>query len=413
MTSEPVRVLYIDDDVGLATLVKRDMERRGLAVEMAHDGATGLARVKEGGIDVVALDHYMAGQDGLTTLAEIRKLTQPPPVVYVTGTDESKVAVAALKAGAADYVIKDIREDFFTLLHASLNAAIELTVTRRARQTAEAEVRRKNQELEALSKKLSKYLASQIYDSIFTGARGVELASSRKKLTVFFSDIADFTGTTDHLESEDLTSLLNRYLTEMAKIAAEYGATIDKYIGDAILAFFGDPDSRGVKEDANACVRMAIAMQRRMHELRSEWQDLGADRPFELRIGIATGFCTVGNFGSEDRMDYTIIGNVANLVSRLQAHSEVGGILVGSETYALVKEGVATEEQEPIAVKGFAEPIRCFKVLGIYDDLVEEGRVIREERPGFRLVIDLAKQDREHAIEALEDVVARLKWLGR
>src|SRR5665811_769399 len=185
MHSQPVRLLYIEDDAGLAALVKRDMERRGWVVELAHDGVAGLARLAQGGIDVVALDHYMAGQDGLTTLAEMRKMLQPPPVVYVTGTDESKVAVAALKAGAADYVIKDIREDFFTLLHASLNAAIELTTSRRARQTAEAEVRLKNQELEALSKKLSKYLASQIYDSIFTGERGVELASSRKKLTVF------------------------------------------------------------------------------------------------------------------------------------------------------------------------------------------------------------------------------------
>jgi len=409
MNSAPVRVLYIDDDQGLATLVKRDMERRGLVVEIKHDGLSGLARLKDGGIDVVALDHYMAGQDGLTTLAQIRKMPQPPPVVYVTGTDESKVAVAALKAGAADYVIKDIREDFFTLLHASLNAAVELTTMRRAREAAEAEVRRKNEELEALSNKLSKYLASQIYNSIFTGERGVELASARKKLTVFFSDIADFTGTTDHLESEDLTSLLNRYLTEMANIAAEYGATIDKYIGDAILAFFGDPETRGIKEDADACVRMAIAMQQRMRELRSEWQDLGADRPFELRIGIATGFCTVGNFGSEHRMDYTIIGNVANLVSRLQAHSEVGGILIGNETYALVKDTVATEEQTPLTVKGFSEPIRCYKVLGIYEDFVEEGRVIREERNGMRLVIDLQKQNKEGAIGVLEAVLARLR----
>jgi adenylate cyclase len=95
----------------------------------------------------------------------------------------------------------------------------------------------KNKELEALSKKLSKYLSPQIYHSIFTGAQGVEIAFTRKKLTVFFSDIADFTKTTDKLESEDLTNLLNRYPTEMSKIALEFGATIDKYIGDAVLAF--------------------------------------------------------------------------------------------------------------------------------------------------------------------------------
>lgn len=409
MHSQPVRLLYIEDDAGLAALVKRDMERRGWVVELAHDGVAGLARLAQGGIDVVALDHYMAGQDGLTTLAELRKMLQPPPVVYVTGTDDSKVAVAALKAGAADYVFKDVREDFFTLLHAALTAALELQTMRQAREAAEAEVSRKNKELEALSRKLAKYLSPQIYNSIFTGAQSVEIASNRKKLTVFFSDIADFTGTTEKLESEELTQLLNRYLTEMARIALEFGATIDKYIGDAVLAFFGDPESKGVKQDARACVRMAIAMQRRMRELQAEWQELGAVEPLQMRIGINTGFCTVGNFGSEDRMDYTIIGSMVNLASRLQSQVDPGGILIGYETFALVKDDVATEEQSAVTVKGLAEPIRCYKVLGLYDELVRQGSVIREEEDGLRLLLDLKKQDRAHAIEVLESVLTRLK----
>jgi adenylate cyclase len=409
MHSQPVRLLYIEDDAGLATLVKRDMERRGWVVELAHDGVAGLARLAQGGIDVVALDHYMAGQDGLTTLVEMRKMLQPPPVVYVTGTDDSKVAVAALKAGAADYVFKDVREDFFTLLHAALTAALELQTMRQAREAAEAEVSRKNKELEALSRKLAKYLSPQIYNSIFTGAQSVEIASNRKKLTVFFSDIADFTGTTEKLESEELTQLLNRYLTEMARIALEFGATIDKYIGDAVLAFFGDPESKGVKQDARACVRMAIAMQRRMRELQAEWQELGAEKPLQMRIGINTGFCTVGNFGSEDRMDYTIIGSIVNLASRLQSQVDPGGILIGYETFALVKDDVATEEQSAVTVKGLAEPVRCYKVLGIYDELVRQGSVIREEEDGLRLLLDLKKQDRAHAIEVLESVLTRLK----
>ena len=159
-----------------------------------------------------------------------------------------------------------------------------------AREAAEAEVSRKNNELAALSRKLAKYLSPQVYNSIFTGAQSVEIASNRKKLTVFFSDIADFSGTTEKLESEELTQLLNRYLTEMARIGLEFGATIDKYIGDAVLAFFGDPELKGTKQDARACVRMAIAMQRRMRELQWEWQDLGAEKPFQMRIGLIPAF---------------------------------------------------------------------------------------------------------------------------
>ena len=105
----------------------------------------------------------------------------------------------------------------------------------------------KKQMLESLASKLSKYLSPQIYKSIFSGEKNVEVASQRKKLTIFFSDIAGFTETTDILESEELTILLNQYLREMSSIALEHGATIDKFIGDAIMLFFGDPETRGTE----------------------------------------------------------------------------------------------------------------------------------------------------------------------
>ena len=228
-------------------------------------------------------------------------------------------------------------------------------------------------------------------------------------MTVFFSDIADFTETTESLESEELTGLLNHYLTEMTEIALAHGATIDKYVGDAMMVFFGDPESRGVKEDATACVEMAIAMQRRMRELQSEWRDLGLEKPFQLRIGINTGFCTVGNFGSQDRMDYTIIGNEVNLASRLESSVELGGILLAHETYSLVKGSVVSEEQAPLKVKGFARPVRNYKVVGAYDELVEQGRILRKEKEGVRLEVNLDKQDKAAAIGMIEDFLLELK----
>jgi adenylate cyclase len=195
----------------------------------------------------------------------------------------------------------------------------------------------------------------------------------------------------------------------MTNIALQHGATIDKYIGDAIMVFFGDPESKGVKEDARACVRMAVAMLRRLRELHAEWVELGAEKPFHLRVGINTGYVTVGNFGSEDRMDYTIIGSAVNLTARLQSHAEIDGILLGHETYSLVKDEIAAEEQEPIRVKGFAEPVRCYKVLGLYDDLAEQGKVIREEADGFKFLLDVQKRDRAEAVAALEAILEKLK----
>jgi adenylate cyclase len=285
----------------------------------------------------------------------------------------------------------------------------DLLEAKRRADEAHGLVTEKNGMLEALSSKLSKYLSPQVYRSIFSGQQNVEIASKRKKLTVFFSDVAAFTETTENLESEELTEVLNHYLTEMSAIALEHGATIDKYIGDAMLLFFGDPETRGVKEDAKACVQMAIAMQRRMRQLEQEWRQRGLERPFRIRMGISTGFCTVGNFGSQDRMDYTIIGNEVNLASRLESAAEPGSILVANETNALVQEIVLTEEQPPITVKGFLRPINTFKVVGTYEELIETGQIMLQERDGLRVLVDLSKQDKSEAIAILEEVLSQLR----
>lgn len=231
----------------------------------------------------------------------------------------------------------------------------------------EQELDAKSTQLEQLSSQLAKYLSPQVYNSIFEGRQEVKIAATRKKLTVFFSDIANFTETADRLESEELTQLLNQYLTEMSKIALEYGATIDKFVGDAILIFFGDPETRGVREDALACVRMAIAMQERLIALQHMWRDAGIARPLQCRMGIHTDFCTVGNFGSEDRLDYTIIGRGVNTAARLETLAEPGQILISYETYAQVANEIECRKKGDFEVKGIAHPVTAFQVIGPKD----------------------------------------------
>jgi len=254
--------------------------------------------------------------------------------------------------------------------------------------------------LEALSTKLAKYLAPQVYDSIFTGRQDVKIVSKRKKLTIFFSDIAGFTEITDRMESEELTQLLNHYLTEMSKIALQYGATIDKYVGDAIVMFFGDPETRGVREDALACVKMAIAMREKMEELQNVWRDSGIERPLQCRMGINTGFCTVGNFGSEERMDYTIVGGDVNLAARLEQAGTQGEILVSFETYSHVKDQILCEECGEIEVKGFAHPVATYQVVDTFETLKRQRRRIREERPSFKLDLDVDTMTSEQRSQA-------------
>jgi adenylate cyclase len=274
------------------------------------------------------------------------------------------------------------------------------------------EIARKNRELETLSNKLAKYLSPQVYASIFEGKQEVALDSTRKKLTVFFSDIIGFTETTDKMESEDLTQLLNHYLTEMSQIAFEHGATIDKYIGDAIMIFFGDPDSRGVKQDALACVKMAIAMRERITELASSWRGAGFEKPLQCRMGIHTGYCTVGNFGSEDRMDYTIIGGSVNLASRLEHEASHGGILISYETYAQIRDEVDCEPAGQVHVKGLAYPITTYRVLDHYDKLSIDEKSVRVQYPYLTLDLNLSgttDDDRAQAANALRHALARLE----
>jgi two-component sensor histidine kinase len=138
--SRPTSVLYIDDDVALARLVEKHLRRRGYIVATAPDGAAGLAKLAAGTFDVVALDHFMPGEDGLELLNRLNALPAPPPAIYVTASDEGRIAVAALKQGAVDYVIKDVQGVFLDLLDEAIRQAVEKTRTRRAKEAAEREL---------------------------------------------------------------------------------------------------------------------------------------------------------------------------------------------------------------------------------------------------------------------------------
>lgn len=286
----------------------------------------------------------------------------------------------------------------------------QLAAERERLRRVTVEISEKNSMLESLSGKLAKYLPPQVYATIFSGAQDVNVVSQRKKLTVFFSDIAGFTETTDKMESEDLTQLLNQYLTEMSRIAHDHGATVDKYIGDAIMTFFGDPESRGVAEDAIAAVKMAVAMQRRIRQLAVSWRDVGIERPLTCRMGIHTGYCTVGNFGSEDRVSYTAVGGGVNLASRLESEAPPGEILISYETYAHVKDEVRCEEVGKIAVKGIAYPITTYRVIDDFET-ANDGAMVRVRLPHLTLNFDarpMTGEERDRARRVLEDALAQL-----
>ena len=222
---------------------------------------------------------------------------------------------------------------------------------------------RKKEETERLSVNLAKYLPPQVHEAIFSGEFDTGITTKRRKLTIFFSDISNFTSTSEGLQPEDLTRYLNEYFSEMTDIALDHGATIDKYIGDAMMVFFGDPDSKGEQEDARACVKMALKMRDRISDLQDKWQRQGFADPFVIRMGMNTGYCNVGNFGSDQRLTYTIIGSEVNIAQRLEASAQPGGILMSYETYAHAQDLIEVEQLESISMKGVKREIKVFSVL--------------------------------------------------
>ncbi|HLV15927.1 MAG TPA: adenylate/guanylate cyclase domain-containing protein [Pseudomonas sp.] len=277
---------------------------------------------------------------------------------------------------------------------------------------ARREIKREQEKAARLAHNLSKYLSPQIWESIFSGRKNVCLETQRKKLTVFFSDIKGFTELAEELEAEQLTDLLNTYLNDMSKIALKHGGTIDKFVGDCVMVFFGDPNTEGAKKDALAAVSMAIAMRKHMKVLRQQWRAQGITKPLEIRMGINTGYCTVGNFGTETRMDYTIIGREVNLASRLESAAEIGEILISHETYSLVKDVIMCRDKGQITVKGFARPIHTYQVVDFRRDLGASPSFIEHELPGFSMYLDtqnLQQVDKEQVIEALHEAADKLR----
>ncbi|CAN5429315.1 adenylate/guanylate cyclase domain-containing protein [soil metagenome] len=268
-----------------------------------------------------------------------------------------------------------------------------------------------NDFLATLSMKISRYISPQVYKSIFSGQKDVTIHTERKKLTIFFSDIQNFTATTERLQPELITQLLNEYFTEMSMIAHDYGGTIDKFIGDAMLIFFGDPETNGDRQDAKACLQMAWRMQRRLAELNAQWRAAGIEQPFKARMGINSGYCNVGNFGSADRMDYTIIGAEANLAARLQSVAEPGGIVISYETFALVSDAITAHTLPPITMKGISREVIPYAVDSIIDGTADHGDVVIERMAGLDFYLDPSRVDSKDAARVravLSDALAAL-----
>src|SRR4051812_11962713 len=283
----------------------------------------------------------------------------------------------------------------------------------------ENELMLQNQRMELLQNQMRKYLSPQLYQALLGGTADTGTTIHRRtRLTIYFSDMVGFSDLTDTIEPELLSDVLNSYLTRMSEIALTHGGTIDKFIGDAMMVFFGAPELLDDVEQARRCVRMALEMRAELERLRQEWRLKGISNALRVRAGINTGYCTVGNFGSEHRMDYTIIGGQVNLAARLQAVAPPDSVYVSSMTYTLVEDMVEARHIGPINVKGIHAPVDVWELLCLRADSrtespyldIQDGRMRMPE-----LDLDperLSDSDRAALQQALSKALAYIATCG-
>lgn len=209
-------------------------------------------------------------------------------------------------------------------------------------------------------KALERFLSSAIVEKILANPDQVHLGGENQVATVFFADIRGFTRMSENLAPERVVELLNEFFTEMTDLLFDNGGTLDKYLGDGIMALFGAPIAK--PDDAQRSVKTAIEMQRALRRLNYGWEQRG-QKPLQMGIGVNTGPVTAGNIGSAKRMDYTCIGDTVNLASRLCAHAAGGQILISESTCRALTRDIPSRKLDAIRVKGKEMPVETYEVL--------------------------------------------------
>jgi len=269
--------------------------------------------------------------------------------------------------------------------------SVELERQKGIVQTAKEEAEKQQQLLQKASDRLSKYLSPQICEQIFSDVE-FDTGTGRKKLTIFFSDIVNFTSITESMEAEELSGILNFYLTNMCEIALKNGGTIDKFIGDSVMIFFGDPQSKGPEQDALACCNMGLEMLAFVEKNEELFKEqFNFPEKLEIRIGVHSGVCSVGNFGSDQRLDYTVIGRAVNVAARLEQAAPNNSMLFSNSTKSLLGDTFQVSDSIEVKAKGIDRPIIGY----ILTNQVSKRSLVSVKEEGISLKFDPSIVDKK------------------
>lgn len=365
-------VLAVDDDENNLLAIKRPLIKEGYDCMTCSSGPEALEILKYHEVDLVLLDWMMPGMTGLDV---IRQVKQDPelrliPIIMLTARDTLADLREGLGAGADDYLMKPVNKvELMSRVKAGLRARAiqkELKESNDNLLSLNKRIKSLNKELELKNRFIrevfGRYLSDEIAESLLETPEGLKMGGEKKKVTIIMTDLRGFSSLSERLGPEAVVKALNNYLSVMTEVIDSYGGVIDEFIGDAIMAIFGAPQSRS--DDAERAVACAVAMQLAMSRVNEKNRAEGLP-DVEMGVGVNTGEVIVGNIGSFRRAKYGIVGKTVNLTARIESYTTGGQILISRSTFDEVSEIAETAEEITISAKGASEPLALYDVTGI------------------------------------------------
>ncbi len=351
-SSGPISILVADDEPLNCQVVADALSMQGYSVVTVGDGQAAVDAVARQDFSLLILDVMMPKLSGFDVCRRVRESwpAHELPILLLSAKNRPEDVATGLAAGANDYIGKPVERSELMARVKNLLAVHELNAARREREKARL--------VQEACDRLARYFPPPLVQRLLSEPDAGKLQAERRRLTVLFADLVEFTALTDRFEPEIITDLLNQFLGGMGALVEKFGGTLNELLGDGLVVLFGAPEKMDKDEQAERAVALAVAMQREIARLKKAWLEAGIDHNIDLRIGIHQDFATVGNFGSGRFLAYRAVGSGVNLAARLQSHCPPGQVLVSYPVYALTRERYPYDDLQEVRIKGFAHAHR-------------------------------------------------------